>query len=422
MNIQSASQRKIRNDLVANIDSKFIEKGWVKNACTNCGINFYAKSLSRTCGNEKCGENIADWSTTHNKITIPVEGLADKIKEYFLKSNYTVKDPIHMLHFRKWDNEKRIDRSIFAMAGVQTLDNILFDEASITSGKIEKVYLAQPSVRLNTPKEALAKVYGFYSSFLNASTVSVNPTVEVYSSELFLWVDLLEGLLGIKDLKISNFDSKINWDGRESPMVRFYFRYKGVELGDANYIYRFPQKSREPLIVGDIGFGLERICCIINKAGQDFDVIGPYSESLRGNKKLVDKIRALTLLVGSNILPGDTPYGTKIRSMIRDLIEIEGDSLRWFSLVPYFYAFWSNFTKLELSPVKIRMIIRDEIYRQYNKEIATSLKIGPPISDLTLPPHEFIENCMRGVYKQEIKIDSVNEAIKKVFRSYDPNL
>jgi len=409
----------MRNDLVANIDSRFIETGWVKSACTNCGTDFYAKSPSRTCGNEQCGENIKEWSTAHNNVAISIEKLADKINSYFLNSNYTIKNPIHMLHWRKWDNTKRIDRSIFAMAGVQALDNILFDEAAIIGGKLEKVYVAQPSVRLNTPKDAVAKVYGFYSSFLNVSTVSVNPSVEAYSSELFLWADLFERSLGIKGLKITVSDSRTNWDGRESPMVRFYFRYNGIELGDANYIYDFPQKNRDSLVVGDMGFGLERICCIINQAGQDFDVIGPYSESLRGNKKMVDKIRALTLLVGSNIFPGDTPYGTKIRSMVRDLIEIDGDSLRWFNLVPHFYAFWSNFTKLELSPVKIRAVIRDEIYRQYNKEIADSLKIDSPVSDLTLPPHEFIENCMRGAYKGEIKIDSANEAIMKVFRSHD---
>ncbi len=388
------------------LDSALTSGGWIKEICRGCTSAFYGKTHSELCS--KCCDTALGFDGQRAENFTYLNELRDKIASFFIDNGYKVENPLHILH-SKGQDVKNLVESLFTIAGVQVFDRILFDEMPIDESQ-KKIFISQPSVRLTSDKRG--SEYGVYSSFVNVCTESINSTPEELTDELSLWLKLLDSLVNLSEIRLVLTEAEPSWNGRQTPIVMIRIYYKGLEIGDVAYHYNFPQYSRDNIVLTDIGFGLERLCCCINKTARDYDIIGPYLDSLRGNTQLIDKIRVLVLLIGSNVLPSEHAQGLKVRGLIKELITTDS-SFNWFELVPYFYAFWSDFTKLGLSPTKIRETIRTEIYRSTNRELAKYLRINLSNEEAAIPSYEFIENCLRGKYRKHIIAQKIDNAVSK---------
>lgn len=399
---------------MGSLNTMLVKDGWIAQECEVCKCLFYGTKKYKICASEKCGEPEISFDGKPNHFT-SLEELKKRIELFFNKSGYSIEKPLHMLHSKnKSLNVKNLEDSLFTMAGVQLLDDFLFHEMKFDNKKLKKLFIAQPSVRLSS----ISKVGyspGFYTSFINICSEHVNPTLDECLNDFFLWLKLIDELLGLQEIRLKIREKVVEWNDRKSPTVQVFFYYKGMELGDAGFHYAFPQKARDSIVVSDIGFGLERLCICINKTKHHFDLIGPYLQSFFGDYAIIDRTRTLVLLVGSNILPSDTPHGNKVRSLIKDLSMADKGTFKWYELVSFFYAFWSNFIQPELSPLKIRETLRNEIYRQNNRKLATDLRINISNEELLMPTYEFIESYINGKYGRVESLDKLDTALKNMF-------
>ena len=412
--MQSSGGVDLRDKLLESLNVELVKGGWIPQKCEVCSCLFYGTKKYKVCASEKCGEPTIEFDGEPNHF-ISIEELNKKIELFFNKSGYSIEKPLHMLHSKNKDLKvKNLEDSLFTMAGVQILDDFLFHEMSLENKKLKKIFIARPSVRLLSISK-VGSLPGFYTSFINVCSEHINPTLDEYLKDLFLWIKLIDELFGLQEIRLKVREKIVKWNDRKSPTVQIFFYYKGMELGDAGFHYEFPQKTRDSMVVSDIGFGLERLCICINKNKRHFDLLGPYLQSFMGDYTIIDRTRTLVLLIGSNILPSDTPHGTKVRSMIKDLFAADKGTFKWLELVPYFYAFWSGFTQLELSPLKIRDTLRSEIYRQNNRKLATDLKLNISNEELIRPTYEFVELYIHGKYGKVESLNKLDAAIKNMF-------
>ena len=412
--MQDDNKINLRDIVLKSLNTELIKNKWILQQCEICNCLFYSIKIFRTCGSDKCDKSEFVFNEVPNTF-ISIEKLQKRIELFFNKFDYTTEKPLHMLHLKNNDlRVKNLESSLFTMAGVQILDDFLFHEDNLENKKLKKIFIAQPSVRLRSISK-VGFLPGFYTSFINVCSEYVNPTVDEYIDDFFLWLKLIEELLGLQEIKLKIKEKVVEWNDRKSPTVQVFFYYMSMELGDASFHYEFPQKTRKNIVISDIGFGLERLCICVNKNNRNFDLIGPYMQSVMGEYTIMDRTRTLVLLIGSNILPSDTPHGTKVRSLINDLSADDLGSFKWLELVSYFYAFWCGFIQLELSPLKIRDILRNEIYRQNNRKLAIALKLNISNEELTIPTYEFVEHYINGSYGEIKSFDKLDAIIKNFF-------
>jgi hypothetical protein len=405
---KSLLRPELKEEAFTLVNSALIDEGWSKGRCKECGTIFYSQEQSDACGNQKCSGATVIFPRENNMAILSLHDMLAQSSNFFKAMGYRLEKPRHILHSNKSHGMEKLDKSLFTISGVQILDDLLFGESNIEEGRYKKIFVEQPSVRLNHVED-VGVHYGRYTSFTNICTESINPSPREYVEDLTNWIEFFKSTTGLNNLRLTLAENESNWNGKRAMSLQTFFYYKNLELGDANFYYNFPQDTRDAITLGDIGFGAERICCCINKPARDFDIIGPYMESLNHNYQLIDKTRTLTLLVGSNILPSDSAAGSKVRGLIRELSSADRNSFKWFTLVPYYYAFWSGLTELELSPVKIREVIRNEINRQANTEVANLLKLDISDDVAILPMYEFIDNCLLGKYGRKISLDRIDE-------------
>ncbi len=400
----------LRVAFLGKLDAVMLADGWQRGKCDTCGVTFYSMGQRLgNCGSEFCSNQSLCFQAGDAKSPITIEALMKKMRDHFVGDGYTSLDPRPVLHWRGKSGEKQLDESLFTVAVVQMFDEMMFEEKEVDVAK-RKIFSWQPAIRL-IMRDQISRDKGFYSSFVNVATESVNPTPEEHVADVISWMKFLSEVMEKQNLSMKVYDHVLDWYGRKSPTVHIFFAYKSFELGDSGYHYAFPQSTRQPLVFSDIGFGLERIAWCANKTVRNFDMVGPLTESVNDNIQLMDRTRTLALLIGSNITPSDTPYGMKVRSLVRDLVAADGDALRWHTLVPYYYKFWSYFTKLQLGPTQIREVIRDEVNRQRNGQLAAELKLSISGDDAKAPTYEFVEKCIAGGFGKRIPLDRIEKAL-----------
>jgi hypothetical protein len=397
------------------LDLSLSKHGWKKNVCDSCSETFYSMVNTTNCGSDACTKPYSYIRDENHNTSISSVELNEKLKMLFAGYGYEKTKPRHILHTKSKPNVKILEESLFTIAGVQILDSLLFDEQSPVTSE-QRLFVSQPSVRLNFIQK-VGTEYGLYSSFVNVCTLSTDATPESFVNEIQLWGEVLGNVLGLNLLSIKISEKISNWAGKQSPVVKVLFSNRGLELGDGCFHYSFPQTSRPNLQMTDIGFGLERLTCAINGTNRHFDVMGPYLNSIMGDWISMDRLRTLVLLVGSNVLPSESHYGTKVRGLIKDLDEADNSSSKWINILPYYYSFWSNFTTLELTPMKIRDLIRDEIFRSTNIKLANILRLSISQEQIKLPPFEFVENLIKGSNKEKLSIAKVENALTNLHRN-----
>jgi hypothetical protein len=364
--------------------------------------SFYNNYIQKTSAEE-------DFRANYNIISL--DKLNKLLTTMFSSNGYKICKPISILH-KNTKKEANIEDTIFTIAGVQILDDILFG-TKLPTFDTEKFFVAQPSIRMSSLKKVgLEK--GYFSSFINVSSEIINPTIEDYINDINLWLKFLTTYIDPRDISIRIFDKNIVWSGRPSKAFQVYYYCNNLEIGESTFHYEFNRSDGIKLVFLDSGFGLERLALSIYKGITDLEIISP-AYFYNKNFKSIDRIRTLTLLIGSNVLPDNTAAGLKVRHLVNDLATCNEDYI-WYELVPYFYNFWSDFTAstLVVSPAKIRSLLTQEYYIQRNKILAKKLGLNMSNQELAIPPYEFVENCIIGKYGKKISREELYFIIKEI--------
>lgn len=341
---------------------------------------------------------------------MPLVKLNKLLTALFRDNNYKICEPINILHKNR-EKEALIEDTLFTIAGVQILDDELFG-TKVPTANTEKFFVAQPSIRMSSLNRVGLKM-GYFSSFINVSSEIINPAPKDYVNDIELWLKFLTTYMDPGKITLRVQNREVAWSGRSSMVFQIYYYYKDLEIGDSTFHYAFNRSDGAKVTFLDSGFGLERLALGIYEGETNLEVISP---AYFHDKKFgfIDRIRNLTLLIGSNVLPDGTAAGLKVRHLAKDLAECEEDYYLMYELVPYFYTFWSDFTAstLIISPAKIKGILKEEYYRQKNKLLANKLGLNLSNQEFDIPPYEFVENCIVGKYGKTFSREKLYSIIK----------
>jgi len=260
--------------------------------------------------------------------------------------------------------------TLFISAGVQILEDAMYNEAPIPSGRL---FVAQPVFRTHFINKEIGE--GTSTSFVNVATESVNQSPEAHFEGLHDWFDFLQSI-GLKRSKFHFLsDSKeTKWGGKEITLKRVKIRYDGLSIGDAAYIDDFPQTSRDGLQISDIGFGLERIRWIL-RGGSCSELICE-DENYLASDRTIDHAKTLALLAGAGVKPHYKAHGYRFRQLSKRLVG-ECTEKGWVdldSLLDIFYTQWGRWINLPLSKKETIDRVKKENMRNFNAELLKRLR------------------------------------------------
>ena len=260
--------------------------------------------------------------------------------------------------------------TLFTVAGIQAIDPTLFNEEALPE---ELMFILQPSIRMNSI-DSVDGQKGFSTSFVNATTLRVNSPVDEHFKVLDLWLEYLSSLgIFAGDVTLIIDRDEQDWGKGPFKNIRIDVFYGDLQLGDAVFIYDFPQTIRSNLTVSDIGFGLERIAWAINKHSSYFDWVGPVRLSLFREDKLIDSIRTMTLMAAHNVVPSNKAQGYRFRQLSKvaaknsNFIDIE-------TLVRFYHRFWKMFFDELIDPSECEANVRME----YNRNLVLKMDSSTP--------------------------------------------
>lgn len=292
--------------------------------------------------------------------------------------------------------------TIFTVAGVQHLSGVLVDEEPVPDCPF---FTAQPSIRLNAI-DGIEKKSGVSSSFVNLTTLEVNGSLNNHFESIDVWLDYLSSLgLFVGDVTLVLKIDSPDWGKGTFKNIRIDVMYGDMQLGDAVYIYDFPQDTRPPLTVSDIGFGLERIAWALNKTPNYFDWIGPMRMSIHQKQQLIDAVRTMTLIAGSGITPANKGQGYRFRQLSKSTIN-GGDFIPTEELIRYYHQFWKHF----YPEMKSAGDCVFEICRESNRNRTLAI-IGETDGDFSIAeknPDDLLEEML----KRRVEFEKIVDLIK----------
>ena len=238
--------------------------------------------------------------------------------------------------------------TLFVSAGVQLLDDVIFKEKTISE---RKIFVAQPVFRtqyIDSINE------GFSTSFINIASEIVNPSVDDHFCAIGDWINMLREL-GLKREKVTlkTREKEPQWGDKKFKESILMLYYDGLEIGDANYIYDIPQKTRSSLKISDIGFGLERIQWIL-KGGSYFD--GKKVEDMC----VFDHCKTMALLAGSGLKPSNKEHGYRLRQLSKRVMDTGKKSNDLLATLKDCYNYWKKWTFLTMPESGALEIINSE--------------------------------------------------------------
>lgn len=307
------------------------------------------------------------------------------LKNYFKELGYSIARP-----------KPIIDpggTTLFISAGVQILNKAIFQEADID---IKPQFVAQPVFRsqyIDSVQE------GYSTSFINICTEKINPDADSHFASLSQWLNLLSEL-GLKKEKTSivTKEEESEWGGKKFRTKKEFIYYDGLEIGDASYNCNIPQKTREPLALSDIGFGVERLKWIL-QGGSYFAGFGERDKLLMAeNLHVINSAQTLTLLAGSGLKPANKEHGYRFRLFSKRLVD---KNLKARANIPDLihqtYSYWCKWTKLGISEDEVVKTIQIENERNFNRILLDTLKekYSDVNIDINLPTTKII-NLLKG--------------------------
>jgi len=349
-------------------------KGWSVIECKDCGRSFYSKDLTvNQCGWRKCPSSKLKSSLIFNKKQISLSSLLKKFKTLFSGLGYSISPSISMVSGFNTD---------LVSAGVQIFSEILL--TGVTDGKEGlKYFVAQPCVRLGSLKSQEDNLpHDMSTSFVNICTEGVGLTAEGHISSIDDWLSALSGVgLHANHVNLVIRDRVENWGAGDFLVHQVFFVYSGIEIGDANFIYSVPSNTK--LSMSDIGFGLERICWVINGTKSYSDVF--MNLGLDASSEFQDVCRTIALLVSNGIPPSGRGAGGRLRWLIRRAMLL-GDTANVLRLVYFYLDFWKEFNEFKLDYDSISRVLLPEcdykIIRELCLEFGVSQKPGLNLIEL----------------------------------------
>lgn len=337
----------------------FDTHGWEDNVCPFCGLLYYSKNSTKNCGSYNCNQGYTFFKIGSRRTFFELEEIRKYSQDFFQKFGYEIASPIDIVRIN--------ERTLFASAAGQTFDDAIQRKQS---PKQTMAFSSQPVIRLQG--EALVgKIEGYSTSFINLATDKWNPTPTEHFISLDNWLDFIsERGIFAGNLSLKTKSEENDWGvGRiHSETVRF--NYRGLELGIANLFSNIPFESQK-VTMSDISFGLERLVWSVNKSESYFDTIGPLIYVLHDRNciPLLDSVRTMALMSGMGVTPAHYDQGGKFRILAKKAAVYFGFA-PYDELSKYYHDQWSNFISLKIDSNTSANIMKNEIERNANVELA----------------------------------------------------
>lgn len=311
-------------------------------------------------------KNVDESEGQFNFVDFPVNsengellGQREVLNKYFRDNDFIIAEPVSVINGNK--------ETIFTTAGVQSLSCYIHDEDHLPSSPI---FIAQPVMRtqfLDVIDE------GSSINFINVATVGFNQTPEQHIASLDIWMDLFKKL-GFRDelfaYKVKEFSRY--WGDKQIIGEKVFIIYDGLEIGDASYVDNIDQKTRQPISLSDIGFGLERIRWILS-GGSYFDI------QVKGPGNLLSKeaqvyCSSLSLLASEGLEPSNKGAGYRFRLLSKRLVKDLGINHECVeAYIESCYDYWKHWAGTPCSKEDAINMIKKENTRNFNRLLLDEL-------------------------------------------------
>ena len=359
----------------------FFEHGWEERSCNHCDSQFLTKPRNETatCGHSDCSQ-LEFLDRPKRRRFLTAIDLASQFNDFFSNIGYEKVNSVGVIN--------KTGSTLFTGTAGQIFDNIIFNEEKID---IRPKFVAQPVIRLQG-RSFVGKKEGFSTSFVNIALEQLNPTIEEHIGHIDNWINFMSKIgLFMGEVTIGLVKDSPDWGDINLDAITAKVYYGGLEIGVINWFVRIPQKSRSPLFMSDISFGLERMVWVANKSRSYFDIIGPLNYSLNDEHKLMDSYRTAALMTLSGVKPGYKDRGSKLRALIKDVTDTEERIDE--KLITYYIKWWKNFAEFPASDAETVKTVVDEANR--NTNIVIQNKLGAPESiSLNLDPSEYVDKII----------------------------
>ncbi len=388
-------EKKVSDQLLV-IDRFLDERAWFANACTKCGKTFYTKYPSQidgpNCEWGACGvESLRFLTFSKRKQLLTPWQARDIIANCFEQFGFVTVAPQNISNI--------YGTTDLIIAGVQVFDPIIHRKQTI---RLEKLFVAQPCVRMQF-QHIVEMQEGTSTAFVNVCTERMSASLSDHLQAVDQWCTALSKLgLHMNDFAIVVRTSEKNWGTGDFMAVELFFLYGGLELGDAVY-FAVPQEHRPPLMISDIGFGLERILWAVNKTESYYDLLTPLMSD--GPREMFDTLRSLALLALSGVQASNKGSGLQFRRFAKVVAEkyIQEDTDQ---LLQHYYDYWAHFITPSVSSDSVVRLVKLEVERFFNLRINEHFKLPQPRNETT---EEYLN---RLVYTHNISIYELRKAIK----------
>ena len=371
------------------------EKGWLEQRCSGCGKIFFTKQKDEVsdsiCGWHKCkNDNYSFRKLSKRKSLIKPEKINLSICKFFRSKGFELKQSLNVA------NDDGLTDLI--VAGVQIFDSIIHRGEAI---KPEKMLISQPCVRMQF-QPIIKDKDGISTSFVNICTEQMGGSFTEHLEYVDDWVSALSQLgLFVNDFTVVMNESVDDWGTGEFTKIELFFLYGDLELGDASY-FEIPQKDRDPIVISDIGFGLERISWALNKSETYFDTLMPLA--FLGDREMFDSCRTLSLLSICGVKASNKGPGLQFRRFAKVISE-KYFTVDIYEILAFYFDYWSNFIDPVIPKSEAVNNARIEIERLVNLRICGML-------GLPLPQKETMDAYLdRLVYTFNIDINQLREAV-----------
>ena len=251
--------------------------------------------------------------------------------------------------------------TVFTSAGVQVYhaEKNLPQDFSIIQPVIRTQFMGQSG-------------QGTATAFVNICTETAPASNGDLARHLDYWLSLLSSAgLHANDMALKEKFCTSNWQDKEFKQVALKLEYRGLELGDLCYLEKSPTLNG-PQNVIDSGFGLERLCWVINRTPNFYDVIWPGRRLTRAEPAQIDALRTATLISLSGVRPSNKGQGYRFSRATQDCLEIAAAD--FYEMLQSFYGEWQALIPQALTLHDTQRELLQEMQRQRN--LATMKRIG----------------------------------------------
>ncbi len=334
---------------------------WSLCECGLCGLSFLSSPVAQSCGRRPCSSFTTPPSQAGFAPRFP-DQIWQLIRAHFAEAAF--------VQLNRSDIANPSSRATrFVGAGLQLFEDAIEKKAPVPEGAL---FVPQPVIRLNY-WDAVGRVQGTSTSFLNLCTEEARATTSDFLRHLDVWLGLL------KRLKIKRNDMRIipgreRWRGGPFGGPCIIFEVGGKEIGDAILIDEGTESEQVLLPIVDFSFGLERISYVVNAGLPYYAFLGPLPESADpDNVRSIDRIRTATLICLTGITPFSKGHGRELRRAMQDLAAQPPINLC--TTVRHAYQYWTGFITPQREDSEVWSILEREFTRARILRITRGLQM-----------------------------------------------